>query len=62
MQLLPPTHTHTHARTHAHVFKHEPVFLLLTAALFVFRICTIRLSIAAPHQVDTGITAPKLVG
>lgn len=35
---------------------------LLTTALLIFLILTVKLSIAAPHQVDTGISAPELVG
>lgn len=40
----------------------ETYFLVLTTALLILRFRTVRLSIAAPHQVDTRITAPELVG
>jgi len=37
-------------------------FIVLTTALLILSFRAVRLSIAAPHQVDTRITAPELIG
>ena len=40
----------------------DSYFIVLTTALLILRFRTVRLSIAAPHQVDTRINAPELIG
>jgi len=39
----------------------DSYFLVLTTALLILRFRTVRLSIAAPHQVDTRIAAPEFI-
>lgn len=46
----------------SYFLKYQLMVVLLTTTVLIFCIRAVRLSIAAPHQVDTGITAPELIG